>query len=78
MALELPDQSSSPTFEPLNKRNPASEGEEGGAIDQGERQGCSKWDAGWEFPCQWTHLTASLMDHSDVPQGPDGIQWSAR
>lgn len=33
---------------------------------------------GWEFPCQWAHLTASLMDHGDVPQGPDGIQWSAR
>ena len=32
----------------------------------------------WEFPCQRAHLTASLMENGDVPQGPDGIQWSAR
>lgn len=51
----------------------------GGLIDRGERQpGCSERDPGREFPCQWAHLTASLMDHGYVPQGPDGIQWSAR
>jgi len=76
MAFKLLDQRTGPTFEPRNERNQASEGE--GTIDRWERHGCGKWALRWEFLCQWAHLTASLMDDSDVPQGPDGIQWSAR
>ena len=75
-AFQLRDQSSSPTSGPGNKRHPAWEGR--GGIDRVEEPGCSKWNPGWEFPCQWVHLTPSLMDHGDVPLGPDGIQWSAR
>lgn len=50
----------------------------GGAVEQGGRQGCSKWEPAREFPCQRAHLTGSLMNRGDVPQGPDGIQWSAQ
>lgn len=45
---------------------------------RGGGRGLGKWEPPWEFPCQRAHLTASLMEPGDVPQGPDGIQWSAR
>lgn len=45
---------------------------------RGGGRGLGKWEPPREFPCQRAHLTASLMEPGDVPQGPDGIQWSAR
>lgn len=64
------------------KSDPPSEGHrwrlgKGGWGVRGGR-GLGKWEPPWEFPCQRAHLTASLMEAGDVPQGPDGIQWSAR
>lgn len=74
----LPPQPS--TCEPA-ERHPPSQGHawrvSSGEVEGGGR-GLGKWEPPWEFPCQRAHLTASLMEPGDVPQGPDGIQWSAR
>lgn len=70
MAFLLLHQSSRPTFEPTNERSSASQGgRAGGLLTEGRRKAEVSGYPGWEFPCQWAHLTASLMDHGDVPQG---------
>lgn len=47
-------------------------------LGLGGGRGLGKWEPPWEFPCQRAHLTASPTGRCHVPQGPDGIQWSAR
>lgn len=69
------DQSRGPTFEPMDGLRGRCRR---GLLTEGRGRAEVSGIRGWEFPCQWAHLTASLMDHGDVPQGPDGIQWSAR